>query len=68
EVVLARDETLLLVDSVTGAGGAPVDADRRGLDFVLTGSQKALALPPGLSFGVASERMMTRSRSLSGKG
>jgi predicted phosphoserine aminotransferase len=68
EVVHGHEDTLLLVDSVTGAGGTPVDADRRALDFVLTGSQKALALPPGLSFGVASERMMARSESLSGKG
>jgi predicted phosphoserine aminotransferase len=67
-VVLARDDTLLLVDSVTGAGGVPVEADARGLDFVLTGSQKAMALPPGLSFGVASERMMDRSASLPGRG
>ena len=33
------------------------------LDFILTGSQKALALPPGLAFGVASDAMMEgRSR------
>jgi aspartate aminotransferase-like enzyme len=32
-----------------------------GYDFLLTGSQKAFALPPGLSFGVASERMMARA-------
>jgi len=68
EAVLARPDTLFLVDSVTGAGGVPVDADRRRLDFVLTGSQKALALPPGLAFGVASERMMQRSADQPGKG
>ena len=54
-------DTLVLVDAVTSAGGAPVRADDRGLDFVLSGSQKAMALPPGLAFGVASERMMERS-------
>jgi aspartate aminotransferase-like enzyme len=43
-----------LVDSVTGVGGAELHADAWALDFVLTGSQKALALPPGLAFGVAS--------------
>ena len=43
-----------LVDSVTGVGGAELHADAWQLDFVLTGSQKALALPPGLAFGVAS--------------
>ena len=48
-------DALLVVDSVTGIAGAPVETDLWKLDFVLTGSQKALALPPGLAFGVASE-------------
>lgn len=68
QIVTGRSDTLLLVDSVTGAGGVSVRADDRGLDFVLTGSQKAMALPPGLAFGVASERMMQRSAGLEGKG
>lgn len=55
KLVHAHD-ALLLVDSVTGIGGAPVETDAWSLDFVLTGSQKALALPPGLAFGVASTR------------
>lgn len=54
-------DTLVLVDSVTGFGAAEVRPDDWGVDFLLTGSQKAFALPPGLSFGVASERMMTRA-------
>ena len=67
-VVAEHVGTLLLVDSVTGCGGAELRTDAWALDFVLTGSQKALALPPGLSFGVASEAMMERSASLTGKG
>jgi aspartate aminotransferase-like enzyme len=59
---------VLLVDSVTGVGGAEVQTDEWGLDFVLTGSQKALALPPGLAFGVASERLMARSAAATRKG
>lgn len=54
----ARYGALSLVDSVTGLAGAPLETDAWGLDFVFTGSQKALALPPGLSFGVASERYL----------
>lgn len=53
-VVHARG-AVILVDSVTGLAGAPVETDRWALDFVFTGSQKALALPPGLALGVASE-------------
>ena len=58
----------VLVDSVSGLGGAPVETDAWGLDFVLTGSQKALALPPGLALGVASERLLARAATLPGRG
>lgn len=68
EVVREFEDIVLLVDSVTGIGGVEVRTDEWGLDFVLTGSQKALALPPGLAFGVASERLMARSAAASGKG
>jgi predicted phosphoserine aminotransferase len=67
-VVRQHEDTLLLVDSVTGCGGAELRTDAWGLDFVLTGSQKALALPPGLSFGVASAAMMERSATATRKG
>jgi predicted phosphoserine aminotransferase len=60
--------TMLLVDSVTGVGGVEVRTDEWGVDFILTGSQKALALPPGLAFGVASEAMMARSEKAEHKG
>jgi aspartate aminotransferase-like enzyme len=57
---LAREAgACCLVDSVTGVGGTPLYTDDWALDFALTGSQKALALPPGLAFGVASEGYMT---------
>jgi len=40
----------------------------RSLDFVLTGSQKALALPPGLALAAASDRMLERARTLPARG
>ena len=49
---------LCLVDTVTGLAGAPFDFDGWALDYAFTGSQKALAMPPGLAFAVASERFM----------
>jgi len=61
-------DTLVLVDSVTGIGGAPFLTDEWGVDLVLTGSQKAMALPPGLAFGVASEAFLNRARDLPGRG
>jgi aspartate aminotransferase-like enzyme len=67
-VVREFDDVLLLVDAVTSLAGSPVESDRWGLDFTLTGSQKALALPPGLALGVASERMLARAGTLPGRG
>jgi len=68
EVVKEFDDVLLLVDAVTSMAGSPVETDRWNLDFVFTGSQKALALPPGLALGVASERMVDRAKTLEERG
>ncbi len=62
------EEILLLVDGVTSVGGNFVETDEWGLDWILTGSQKALALPPGLAFGSPSERMLARAATLTGRG
>lgn len=67
-VVAGHAGTLLLVDSVTGIGGVETRTDDWGIDFILTGSQKALALPPGLAFGVASDEMIERSRNVGDRG
>jgi aspartate aminotransferase-like enzyme len=60
-VVRARPDMLLLVDGVTSVGAMPIEMDRWGVDYYCTGSQKALALPPGLAFGAASERFLARA-------
>ena len=67
-VVHEYSDTLLLVDSVSGAAGAELETDAWRLDFLLTGTQKAFALPPGISFGVASGAMMERAASVAGRG
>lgn len=54
--IAKRHGTVCLVDSVTGIGAAPLEFDGWDLDYVLTGSQKGLALPPGLAFVATSER------------
>lgn len=59
---------ILIVDSVSGAGGAKLTVDESGLDFVLTGSQKALALPPGLAFAVASAEYVERAKQVPNRG
>jgi len=59
---------LALVDSVSGAAGAELMVDAWQLDFLLTGSQKALALPAGLAFAVASTDYMDRTRTAKNRG
>ena len=63
-VVRTFEGVLLAVDGVTSVGGTPIRFDDWGVDFLLTGSQKALALPPGLAFGVASDRALERAATI----
>ncbi|MFQ5678127.1 MAG: pyridoxal-phosphate-dependent aminotransferase family protein [Gemmatimonadota bacterium] len=67
-VVREQEGLLLAVDTVSSLAGAPVLTDDWGLDFVLTGAQKALALPPGLALAVASERALGRAREVERRG
>jgi len=50
EIVSKFQETVLVVDAITGIGVFDLPMDRWGLDVVVSGSQKAMMLPPGLSF------------------
>ena len=64
----ASDETLILVDAVSGYMGAPIDFEDWGLDVCLTSSQKALALPPGISLAAVSDRTLARAESIPHRG
>lgn len=63
-----RHGAICLADSVTGMAGTPVECDTWGMDYVFTGSQKALALPPGLAFAAASEDFLAKARSAGARG
>ncbi|HTU43409.1 MAG TPA: alanine--glyoxylate aminotransferase family protein [Candidatus Aquilonibacter sp.] len=54
------DNTLLVVDAITGLGTTPLDMDGWGVDFMIGGSQKALMIPPGLGYCAVSERAWRR--------
>jgi len=45
-----------IVDAVTSFGACPIPVDAWGVDLLVTGSQKALMLPPGLAFIFVSSR------------
>jgi aspartate aminotransferase-like enzyme len=54
--ILKHTDTLLVVDGVTGVGVCSIPFDEWGIDVLVTGSQKALMLPPGLGFACLSEK------------
>ena len=56
----AGDDTLLVVDAITGLGTTHLDVDNWGVDFIIGGSQKALMIPPGLAYCAVSERAWQR--------
>ena len=61
ELTRKRD-TLLIVDGITAVGVFDLPMDRWGIDVLVTGSQKALMLPPGLAFIALSERAWKRTK------
>ena len=56
KAVRASGDTLLMVDGITSIGALPFKMDDWGVDVAVTGSQKALMLPPGLGFVALSAR------------
>lgn len=56
EITGRYEETAIVVDAITGIGAIDIPMDAWNLDVVISGSQKALMLPPGLSFVALSEK------------
>ena len=56
EITSKRDDEVLVVDGITAVGVFEMPMDLWGIDVVITGSQKALMLPPGLAFISLSEK------------
>jgi aspartate aminotransferase-like enzyme len=58
--VVRATDALLVVDAVSSLGAVDLPMDAWGVDIVVTGSQKAFMLPPGLCFVALSERAWQR--------
>jgi aspartate aminotransferase-like enzyme len=52
----AAPDALIIVDAISGLGAVPFETDAWGLDVVVSGSQKAWMVAPGLSFVAVSPR------------
>ncbi len=64
KVVHTSPDTLLIVDGVCATGAEPEYMEAMGLDVVLTGSQKAFGVPPGMAMVWANKAALERRASL----
>jgi alanine-glyoxylate transaminase/serine-glyoxylate transaminase/serine-pyruvate transaminase len=58
----AKHPALLLVDTISGLGSADYRHDEWGVDVSISGSQKGLMLPPGISFNAVSSKALEASK------
>jgi aspartate aminotransferase-like enzyme len=61
-------DVALIVDTVSSFSGVKIDMDTLGIDVMLTGAQKALALPPGFSLFAVSEKAFARAEKIPSRG
>ena len=59
----SNSEALLIVDGITGLGTTELDMDATGIDVLIGGSQKAVMIPPGLSYLAVSQKAWDRMES-----
>lgn len=57
-IAAAGHDALYMVDAIASLGTMPFDMDDWGIDVGVTGSQKGLMTPPGLSFVAAGKRAL----------
>jgi aspartate aminotransferase-like enzyme len=67
-VIRAFPEVISIVDTVSSFSALPIKKDELGIDVLITGSQKALALPPGLSLLSVSKRALARAAGAADRG
>ncbi|SFI06493.1 pyridoxal-phosphate-dependent aminotransferase family protein [Modicisalibacter xianhensis] len=58
----AGHPALLMVDTISGLASADYRHDEWGVDVTISGSQKGLMLPPGISFNAVSDKALSASR------
>jgi aspartate aminotransferase-like enzyme len=68
KVVREFPDVISIVDTVSSFSALPIKKDELGIDVFITGSQKALALPPGLSLISASKRARDRAATIADRG
>jgi aspartate aminotransferase-like enzyme len=57
-----------IVDTISSCSAQPIRKDELGIDVMITGSQKAFAMPPGLSIFSVSKRALDKAATITGRG
>ncbi|MBN1404105.1 MAG: alanine--glyoxylate aminotransferase family protein [Opitutales bacterium] len=68
DVVREFPEVISIVDTVSSFSVVPTPKDELGIDVLITGTQKALALPPGTALLSVSKRALDRAKTVEGRG
>ncbi|MBU6399034.1 MAG: alanine--glyoxylate aminotransferase family protein [Verrucomicrobia bacterium] len=61
-------DVMFILDSVSSFSGIKIEFDRLGLDVLLAGTQKALALPPGMAVFTCSPAALTKAATMKDRG
>jgi aspartate aminotransferase-like enzyme len=61
-------DVMFIVDAVSSLSAVPIGFDDLGIDVLLAGTQKALALPPGLAVFAVSEAAFARASQIKDRG
>ncbi len=64
----ADNDVIFCVDAVSSAAGVDIETDKLGIDVLVTGTQKAFAVAPGLAMTVVSERALEKSKNVPDRG
>lgn len=68
DVIREFPDVFAIVDTVSSLSVLPIKKDELGIDVMLSGCQKAFAMPPGLAFLSVSQRALEKAKTIEGRG
>ncbi len=68
EVMKKYPDVVWCVDAVSSAAGSKIETDKLGIDILITSTQKALALPPGMAIAAMSRKAYERTAQVENRG
>ncbi len=68
EVMKKYPDVIWCVDAVSSAAGSKIETDKLGIDILVTSTQKALALPPGLAICSMTQKAYERTAQVENRG